>query len=190
MDKDGIGYDPLLLKHFNSRERYAFNQIYLMYFDDLIYFASNLFRNTATSPDDIVQDIFLNLWENKKQKFTGLINIKAYLFVSVKNRFKDYLKHQKHIDNHLAAARLNEDYFVFQVVETEVSSFLKEAVEVLPEECRKVFVEYINGLDANEIALKLNKSEFTVYKQRKTAIEILKNKFPKDKMLIIMFFLT
>lgn len=178
-----------MLSQFNSRERSAFNEIYLLYYDDLFYFASNLFRNTVTSPDDIVQDIFLNLWENKKQKFSGLINIKAYLFVSVKNSFKDYLKHRKYVDKHLAVARLDDDYFVSQVVETEVFSFIEEAVGLLPEECRKVFLEYLNGLDAKEIAQKLNKSEFTVYKQRKNAIELLKSKFPKDKMIIIMLFL-
>lgn len=152
----------------------------------MLYFASNLYRNTTCTPDDVVQDIFLSLWENKKQKFDDFINIKAYLFVSIKNRFKDYCKHQKHIDHHAKLTLNNSDYLVSQMVEAEVFSFIEDAVGLLPEECRKVFMEYLNGLDVKEIAQKLNKSEYTVYKQRKTAIDILKTKLPKDKMLLIM----
>lgn len=181
-----IEAELLLLEQFNNRDRGAFGKIYLQFYSDLFYFASNLYRGTEISADDVVQDVFLGLWEARKQKFIGIINIKAYLFISIKNKYKDYIKHQKQIDIHRNFVVLDDDYFVSQVAEAEIFSFIKEAVDLLPEECKRVFTEYLNGLDIKEIAKKLNKSEFTVYKQRTNAIKILRNKLPKDKLLIFM----
>lgn len=180
--------EALLLKRFNGREKHAFGEVYLMFYDNLIYFCAGLYRNTSVHADDVVQDVFLCLWENASQKFSGLVNIKAYLFVSIKNRFKDYLKHQKHIHKYRESTLIDEDYLVAQVVETEVFSFLEEALRLLPEECKRSFAEYLNGLEVKEIAIKLNKSEFTIYKQRKNAIEILRSKFPKNKLMLLLSF--
>lgn len=112
-DKDN---HSLLLNKFNDRDNSAFSEIYLMYYDDLFYFASNLYRNSDVSACDVVQDTFLNLWESKKQRFEGLINIKAYLFISIKNSFKNYLTHKKYIEKHRYSIQLDSDYFITQIV--------------------------------------------------------------------------
>lgn len=181
--------ETLLLKRFNNRDVDAFSEIYLHYYDDLFYFASSLYSNTEVCADDVVQDVFLKLWELGRMNFPSMISLKAYLVISIKNRFKNYLDHRKHIEKHSKMLLLDEEYFITRVVETEFVSLFRSAVALLPEECAKVFTEYMNGLDVKEIAKKLNKSEHTVYKQKDRAIAILKTKLPKDKMLLIMLLL-
>lgn len=178
--------NELLLKQFNNRNAEAFSHIYLLLYDDVYYFTSNIFRNRVIDPDDVIQDVFLNLWENKKQQFNGVNNIKAYLIVAIKNRYINFIQHQKTISKHQSDVLHCKDYFVAEMVEMEVFSILREAEQLLPEECAKVFTEYINGLSAKEIASKLEKSEFTVYKQKNHAIKILKEKMSSDKILIII----
>lgn len=185
-----INDDVLLLNQFNNRDNSAFSKVYLHYYNDLYYFASNLYRETEIVASDVIQDVFLSLWENKKQKFDGLINIKAYLFISIRNNFRAYLRHNKHIREHHEYVSRNDDFFVSQVFETELFSFLTETVNLLPEECAKVIREYLNGLDIKEIAEKLNKSEYTVYKQKQYAIEILKKKISKDKLMIFIYLIS
>lgn len=181
--------DIELLNLFNNRDVAAFSQIYTLYYDDLYYFARSLYGHSEVSADDVVQDVFLSLWEAKKNRFATLLNIKAFLVISIKNRFKNYLDHRKSMDKHSKALLLEDDYFVTQIVETEFTSLLRSATELLPEECSRVFAEYLNGFEVKEIAERLNKSEFTVYKQKTQAISILKRKLTKDKLLIITFML-
>lgn len=178
-------YD-LLLKQFNDRNNLAFSKVYLLYYNDLFYFASNLYKDTEIMASDVIQDVFLSLWENKRQKFDGLINIKAYLFISIRNNFRVYIRHNKHIKEHQEYIARNDDFFVSQVFETEMFSFLEDAINGLPEQCARVIREYLNGLDVKEISVKLNKSEYTIYKQKSYAIEILKRKIQKDNLLIFI----
>lgn len=182
--------DIELLNLFNNRDVTAFSQIYTLYYDDLYYFARSLYGHTEISADDVVQDVFLSLWEAKKNRFVTLLNIKAFLVISIKNRFKNYLDHRKSMDKHSKALLLEDDYLITQIVETEFTSLLRSATELLPEECSRVFTEYLNGFDVKEIAERLNKSEFTVYKQKTQAISILKRKLTKDKLLILIFLLS
>lgn len=179
----------LLLEKFNNRDCVAFGTVYNMFYDDLFYYTSKIYRGTELPAYDVIQDIFLNLWEMKRQKFSGLNNIKAYLFVSIKNNFKDYLKHQKSKDKYKSDIESDDDLFVAQMMEMEVFSFLNEAVDALPSECCKVIKSYLEGYETKEIALMLNKTESTVYNQKKAAIDQLKKNLPKDKMLILMMLL-
>lgn len=179
----------LLLEKFNNRDCVAFGTVYNMFYDDLFYYTSKIYRGTELSAYDIIQDIFLNLWEMKRQKFSGLNNIKAYLFVSIKNNFKDYLKHKKSKDKYKFDVAMDEDLFVAEIMEMEVFSFLNEAVNALPSECCKVIKSYLEGYETKEITQRLNKTESTVYNQKKAAIDQLKKNLPKDKMLIIIMLL-
>lgn len=188
-DNNTPSKDSLLLNKFNSRDRNAFGEVYLLYYDELFYFASKLYKNTEVASDDIIQDVFAALWEIKSQKFDSLINIKAYLFISVKNNFKNYLRHRSHIDKFNYYSLLDNNKFITYIAETEIFSLLSEAVNLLPEETGKVFQSYLNGLDTKEIATKFKKAESTIYNQRKEAINILRRKFSTDKMMIILFLL-
>lgn len=181
--------DNLLLNKFNNRDSVAFGAIYNMFYDDLFFYTSRIYRGTEISAYDIIQDIFINLWEMKHQTFSGLNNIKAYLFVCIKNNFKDYLKHQKSKDKYKLNATINDDLFVAEIIEMEVFSFLNDAVEALPSECCKVIRSYLDGYETKEIAKKLNKTESTIYNQKKTAIDLLRKNLPKDKLLIIFLLL-
>lgn len=180
----------ILLDKFNNRDRRAFSEVYLLLYDELYYFASNLYRGTEISAGDVIQDIFVKLWETRKQKFVGMINVKAYLFVGIRNSFTTYINHQKHIDKYRGFVELNDDYFISQMAETEIFSYIDEAINLLPDECGKVLMCYLEGLNVKETAVRLKKTESTIYTQRKDAIDILKKKFPTDKMFIIMMLMS
>lgn len=83
-----------------------FEQIYLTYFSKMKRFA----REYVLSDEDaenIVQDVFLDLWE-KKELLPLPINIIAYLFTSIKHKCIDFLRHkmvQKDVEN-----KMQEEY--------------------------------------------------------------------------------
>ena len=71
-----------LLVHFNSRDYCAYSKIYTLLYKSLYFYAFSLYQNTNVDSEDIIQDIFLEIWENKRLKFETSEKIKSYIFVT------------------------------------------------------------------------------------------------------------
>ena len=181
--------DALLLARFNDRENQGFGEVYLYFHDELHYFAHKLFQGVNLTPEDVIQDIFVRIWEKKSPVFDSLHGIKAYLYVAIRNQYLKHLEHLKREDQYRRRMLLEEERFIVLVAENEVLSVLSTSATLLPEECAKVFKLCLEGWDIREIAEKLGKAESTVYKQKSEAIAILREKLTKDKFGIVMLFL-
>jgi RNA polymerase sigma-70 factor (ECF subfamily) len=73
-----------------EKDEYA--KIYTVYFPKLLRF-SQTYVMSRYDAENIVQDIFLYLWEHRTA-LAGLGNINAYLFTMAKNRCIDFLRDQ------------------------------------------------------------------------------------------------
>ncbi|MEG0500551.1 MAG: sigma-70 family RNA polymerase sigma factor [Rikenellaceae bacterium] len=169
--------EAFLLKKFNERDRDAFGRVYMLFYKELYYYASSIYQNTVVEADDVVQDVFFNIWKSKNRKFDRLEGIKAYLFVSIKNNYKNFYAHNK-LTNRLTKAFADEDeLFIVQAVESEIFSIVPSVLNKLPEECARSFKMFLEGWDIKDIADKLEKKSSTIYNQRKESISILKKYF-------------
>lgn len=176
-----------LLHKFNMRDIVAFDSLYRMYYSELHFFACKLYRNTEIDASDVVQDIFVQIWQNKKIQFKEISKIKPYIYTAIRNGFLNYLEHNKTVvskyNQHIIK---NEDYFVVEIIESETFSAISEALDLLPKDCAEIFKAFIEGWDASEIADKLKCSKRTVYNKKNEAISILKQFLPNDKLLIVL----
>lgn len=172
-----------LLKGFNNRESVAFGEVYSLFYRELSVYATSLYRNVAIEPEDIVHDIFINLWLSST-KFELLINIKAYIYVSIKNGFKNYLTHNTYVSKYTEQMNVDETFEV-DVMESELYSFVDESIKILPKSYAEVIDLYLKGWKSGEIAKKLMKTEQNVYNIKNKSIAILRKKIDKDKLLII-----
>ena len=82
-----------LLTRFNQRDTSAFAMIYTRFFTELHVYANRLYANTFESAEDAVQEAFCYLWERHDVVFDSLMKIKAFLFVAIKNRYKNHMSH-------------------------------------------------------------------------------------------------
>lgn len=178
--------DKSLIDRFNCRDESAWEEIYSTLYTEIVFFAKRIYANTMVEPRDVVQDLFAKMWETKTLKFGGYINIKAYLYVSVKNGFLDYITHNKCVNKFKYETIRNKENFISEMVEAETLAILKKAAESLPEEISKVFKLILEGYEVKEIATKLGKTQSTIYIQKQNAIEILRKKIPKEKMFILI----
>lgn len=176
-----------LIRKFNLRDNHAFTEVYSMFYDSMHLFADKLFYGTEIEVTDLMQDIFISLWENKYTKFNSLTHIKGYLYLSIKNQYRNYLKHKQHVDKFALDMLKDDEYLMTEIVEIEVSSRLNEMLEFLPSEAARVLHLYLEGLDVKEIAKRLGKSESTVYNQKQAAISSLKKKFGKNPLYSLIF---
>jgi RNA polymerase sigma-70 factor (ECF subfamily) len=173
-----------------------FEKIYLAYFPRLVRFATQ-FVGVPQEAENIVQNIFLHLLENKHQ-LGNVKNINAYLFRSVKNRCIDYLKSQiaKQSKNcqlddtamkeltikKMAVEQLDE----FDDPTAELEKKIDGAVESLPEGCRKIFImSRKNGMTHSQIACELGISASTVNNQINTATRKLREKILTPGIVIV-----
>lgn len=185
MEKDD---NEVLLNAFNQGSIEAYNMIYLKIYDELYHYACKLFADTSVSGNDVLQEIFLSLWEKRKNTFQSIAHLKNYLYIAIRNKYKDYQTHLQYVHKYEENVSQDEDMMFTYMVEAETRFLLKTVSSLLPEECAKTFLLYMQGWEIKEIASKFNKAPSTVYAQRNRAIEILKEKLSKDLLLLIMHF--
>lgn len=176
--------DKRLLEEFKKNNLGAFEQFFKANQPPLVAYA-NKFLDDWEASRDIVQEVFLSLWENK-DKTNITTSLRSYLFTSVRNQCVNTIKHkivvQKHSDNALAQLReLEMSYYASEsdthskLYETEIGKKIEETINDLPEQCRITFeLSRFEGLKSQEIAKKMEVSVRTVETQIYRALKVLK----------------
>jgi RNA polymerase sigma-70 factor (family 1) len=153
----------------------AFSFLFNKYYQSLYQFAGRFVKD-AQSAEDLVQDVFVRLWTNRKElQITS--SLKSYLHVSVKNQALNYIRREKKLqfsedytDDRIQFVTTPED----QVIEKEMITTVHEAIEKLPKQCRVIYLmKRYDGLNYQEIAGILNISVNTVKTQLKRALKTL-----------------
>lgn len=143
---------------------------------------------------DIVQNIFVAIWENGKYRQPEEL-VKAYLFSAVKNSCLNYLKHQKVIRRfeHDAALQMKEmeaDHYQSgekSLIEQENLAQIDQAINSLTDIYREVIMlSRFEGLKNQEIAEKLNIPIRTVETRIFRALSSLKEKMSLKSFFILL----
>lgn len=171
--------DLLLLLSENS-DRKAFGVLYNRYADLLLFIAE---KRTGNAEDacDIVQELFLSVWQNRKTiQITG--SFEAYLVVSVKyltlRNQKNQSRRPKSTDHFKDDLMISTETPYTRLLLTEVQAFLTNEIENMPEKMREVYLySKYEELSSPEIAAKLALSPQTVRNQISKAGQRLKKKF-------------
>lgn len=173
----------------------ALEKLFSIYFPRLNDFARKVIKDDGVS-QDIVQDVFVKVWEIRKK--IESINIEAYLFRLVRNRCIDYIKHIQIINSRLQEFEISSKYeelyridFIgdepYVLIESELKRRIDQIVEQLPERCREVFIlSRINGLKNREIAEKLNINIKNVERHLSRALASFKKGLPDEFPLAII----
>lgn len=167
--------DHNLIHEFNRGKEEAFKTIFYMYYQDVFRFIWSIVKNEADA-EDIALITFQSLFQ-RCTTFHNIQNIKAFLFLSAKNSTRNYFKLTKNaeIRNKRYSDSLQE--IEYALIESELLELIYKAIELLPEECKRVFkLLYYDNLPPNEIAKLLNITVQTVYAQKHRAIKSLKLK--------------
>jgi RNA polymerase sigma-70 factor (ECF subfamily) len=175
-----------------------FEEVYVSHYARMKRFAQQYLIREEDA-ENIVQDIFSDLWE-KKMEFSSCINLHGYLFMILKNRCIDFLRH-KTLEQHtfeeiqneytrslkLKLASLEElDNSLLS--DNNIDAVIQKTIDTLPEKCREIFVmNKIEGKKQRKIAEELNLSIHTVESQMAIAYKKLKEAL-KDYIPLFLFF--
>ncbi|MBD0832568.1 RNA polymerase sigma factor [Aestuariibaculum sediminum] len=183
--------DHKLLNALKHNHESAFNSIYSIYYRDLVVYCYNLCKRQDIA-EDIVQAVLINLWEKRANLKVG-ISLKAYLYKAVYNKFASDLRKKKIKETSFEDLRhqiVNEVSQEKDDIMAQRMSVLNQAIDELPEKCKKVFLmSKVLGYRHKEIAKSLNISEKTVEKHiTKGFMLIKKYVFNPRHVVKILFF--
>ncbi len=162
-----------------SKDELSFERIFTSHFKKLYAYAFTIVKEEVTA-EEMVQNVFLKIWEKK-----GMINdvhtsLTAYLYKSVYHESLNHLKHQKVKSAYtMYAARQKNDVenTSSKVQLSELQERIDAALRDLPEQCRTIFqMSRFEELKYQEIADRLGLSIKTVENQMGKALRILRVK--------------
>ncbi|QTD39155.1 RNA polymerase sigma-70 factor [Polaribacter batillariae] len=137
--------------------RYAFEVIYKLYYNKLLHIAISYLRSKEEA-EGVIQNVFLKLWV-QMDNIKEIININAYLFTLTKNHCLDIIKHKKvklkYVEDKKSIIQTQyiKDSTAALLLENELQKRIVEAIDKLPEKCKKIFIESrVNGRKSKEIA--------------------------------------
>ena len=172
------------LQHLNSKEEHAYYELFQQFYSYLVLFAERRIENHKVA-EDIVQEIFIKLWESKKQ-YNSLNGLKAYLYEAVCNRCTDYRKHQVVEEKYTAFALYEQKFQDFSIEQEEVYRELYLAINELPSRSKEVILLYLEGKKNQEIAEILNLSILTIKTHKKNAFRYLRKRLGNLFLLVIL----
>jgi RNA polymerase sigma-70 factor (family 1) len=165
LEETGINTDKALFERIATGDEAAFSVLFFRYTARLAPFVTRLLQSERWS-EEIVQDVFMRLWQNRQQ-LASIEHPGAYLYQMASNRTLDYIKkNAREVKLQYYAARWVKgaaDHPDAQRDFQEIENLLKEAVNQLPAQRRRVYqLVREEGLSHAEIADRLQISKHTV----------------------------
>jgi RNA polymerase sigma-70 factor (family 1) len=177
-------HDKIVIE-FQQGNKEAYRSIFTMLYPVMCLFAKK-FINDYDDSEDIVQEVFIELW-NQQAKFDSIEQIKAFLYLSIKNRCLNFIKHKAVKEKYSKTSLLEqEQHFEEYVVEVDVIQHLNDAINNLSEQ-RKLIMQFsMQGLANNEIAENMQISINTVKLYKKIAYKELREKLGSSPFLLLL----
>jgi len=166
-------------------------QLFNEHYKGLCLFARQyIFDNEKV--EDIVQDVFLNIWEKGELNATDA-QAKSYLFTSVRNRCLNYIRDNKKFNDNVEVSLIENVYETDKLEYRELEKVITNAIHDLPEKCREVFqLSRFQDMKYQQIADALGISVKTVEAQMSKALKVLRERLKGHTnglfILIVNFF--
>lgn len=170
----------------------TFKGLFLRYYDRLLYFAWQFLHDKETA-NDLVQEAFLNYWNSGPDSVFNEVQARNFLYLNVRNLCLKHIRHSKVVEKHrknLDDDPIEEYNVVNKMVRAEVLGEIYNALNTLPESCRKIStMSYLEGKKNQEIADELGISINTVKTQKQRALQLLRLRLNPQTFLTLILIL-
>ncbi len=179
--------DELLLEAIKKNDNGAFKEFFNKYYSSLVSYIIT-FTNDSSLAEDIVQQTFITIWEQRHNLETNK-SIKSYLYKISYNSYIDHYRKTKRQDSFFDDLRqqalrnqINENYDIAEKRTVK----LKSIIEDLPPRCKEILLlNKTQGLKYEEIAKLLNISNKTVESQMRIAFKKIRQGFENTNLFMV-----
>jgi RNA polymerase sigma-70 factor (family 1) len=179
------------LEELRRQNKSVYNDVFNRFYKGMVTYANNFILDQQAS-EDVVQEVFISLWENSKD-IDVKSSLKSYLHTMVRNRCLNYLKTLKINDNinliDLNSMLVLEDelYVLSEQEKNILYNRVFKVVETFPDSMQQIFkLKFISSYSYLEIAEELNVSVNTV----KTQLKRAKERISSSMIIMVILFKT
>ncbi|RKR84420.1 RNA polymerase sigma-70 factor (ECF subfamily) [Mucilaginibacter gracilis] len=181
-----------LLNRLRSGDGSSFDQIFHSFYPSLCYFANRLLADRSIA-EEIVQDALFQVWQ-KQGDFYSFQSLKAFLYISTRNACYNHIKKERSKTLRLETMMLDhepdETTVLHTIIETEVFAELYQAIEALPEQCRKIMSMIVDGQKPRDIAAELGVTVSTVNSQKMRGVGLLKARLSGEGLATLLIIIS
>jgi len=182
-----------LLTLISDGDQEAFAVIYTKYLNNIYRYIFSICYTKEMS-EEIVQDLFVKVWENRAQ-LIHVTSFKAYLYRSAKNLLLNHVQRSKiqskvfnviEVEKQKETNTLTDSDLLFN----EYYRIAQKAIDLLPEKRKQIFRLRLNDeLSLDEIAVKLSISKNVVKKQLYSGISFVRKYLHKHEIIVLLIYL-
>ncbi|MCF2443246.1 RNA polymerase sigma-70 factor [Dyadobacter sp. CY345] len=178
--------DKELVNSISEGDESAFQEIYRRYWYKLFMMAKRklIFEEDA---QEIVQDIFVDLWERRFQ--VQIEELNNFLVSAVKYQILNHIRarivRQQYSNDSFHTVDHNDNDTEDQLALTDLTTAIASGLATLPQKSREIFtLNRLEGLSVREIAARLNIPERTIEYHITQSLRMMRQHL-KDFVLII-----
>jgi RNA polymerase sigma-70 factor (ECF subfamily) len=169
------GDDALLAARLAAGDDHALAEV----FDRLaptVYGGALRILGDSTAAQDVVQDVFVELWGHPDRYDPAVGTLRTYLAVLARHRAVDLVRSElrrvaRQERNHRLAPAPPDGSACAEVMASETASLVRDAVRLLPESQRRVIeLAYFEGLTYREVAAAVGIPEGTAKSRLRLAL--------------------
>lgn len=189
--KDFILYsDEELIQEIKADNMFAFDFLYKKYCKRVYKFSYSILKSKEES-ENLMQDVFLNLWENR-YKVEKDSSIKSYIFTITYNSaisiIRKKVRESQFIEYLKSLQEITEDPVNVELEYNELTSKLDEIINTLPQRQKEVYLLHrLETLKYSDIAERLHISVNTVENHMSRALKTIRKKLGNYSLLAILF---
>ncbi|WP_375324057.1 RNA polymerase sigma factor [Flagellimonas sp. GZD32] len=165
MDQKNFDNETFLIEQLKKGSKDAYGHLFKLYHRELCNYMTAISGNPRVA-EDIAQQTFIKIWDNRKKLFVSKDKLKRYLFKVAYNLFVDAQRKRK--KEFQLLENLKQEAYL-DIAEADTSLFeerlqkVEKEIDNLPEKCKKVFImNKKEGLKYKEISEQLHISIKTV----------------------------
>lgn len=173
--------DRQLVSRLKVGDKKAFEEIFRKYREKIYYFAIRYY-NSAEDAENVVQDVFIKLWD-EREGVKEELSLNNYIYTIAKNHLFNI--HRKKI-NEKAYRSYIVDHLVHisnlenELIYADLKAKIDEIIDELPAQRKKVFImSNMEGFSNKELASELNLSVRTIEVHKSLALQTIRKALTK-----------
>jgi RNA polymerase sigma-70 factor, ECF subfamily len=169
--------DMLLLERIRSKEQAAMADLFDRYGSMIFSVAMRVLRD-AGNAEDVMQEVFIQLWENPRMFQAGRGSLGAWLLVVARNRAVDLLRRRRPTDSVDEVVLAAGTDVALEAERNATMEKVRRALDDLPQEQRQsVEMAFFEGLTHSEIAARTGDPLGTVKTRIRSALTGIRKAF-------------
>ena len=181
--------NELLFTHFKNGSQKAFKTLFDHYWEAMFCKANSILQNRDVA-QDVVQEIWINLWNQKEH--IEISNFEAYIFRSVSYGCYKYLRDNKFNTSQLQII----DSLVLPSSEVEnqhnleaTQNIIDQSLNELSPRCQQIYkLSRLEDLTNEDIALKLGISKRSVENQVSIALKVIRRHLASLHIISFLYY--